>query len=61
MNYHILTLFPQMIMDGLNNSIIGRAMEKGLICAEAVNIRDFSQDKHNHVDDYPYGLSLIHI
>ena len=55
MNYHILTLFPQMIMDGLNNSIIGRAMEKGLICAEAVNIRDFSQDKHNHVDDYPYG------
>ena len=55
MNYHILTLFPQMIMDGLNNSIIGRAIEKGLISAEAVNIRDFSQDKHNHVDDYPYG------
>ena len=41
MNYHILTLFPQMIMDGLNNSIIGRAIEKGLISAEAVNIRDF--------------------
>lgn len=55
MNYHILTLFPQMIMDGLNNSILGRAMEKGLISADAVNIRDFSQDKHNHVDDYPYG------
>ena len=55
MNYHILTLFPQMIMDGLNNSIIGRAIEKGLISAEAVNIRDFSQDKHNHVEDYPYG------
>ena len=43
MNYHILTLFPQMIMDGLNNSIIGRAIEKGLISAEAVNIRDFSR------------------
>lgn len=55
MNYHILTLFPQMVLDGLNTSIIGRAVEKGLISIEAVNIRDFSKDKHNHVDDYPYG------
>lgn len=55
MNYHILTLFPQMVLDGLNTSIIGRAMEKGLISIEAINIRDFSKDKHNHVDDYPYG------
>lgn len=55
MNYHILTLFPEMVENGLNTSIIGRAMEKGLILAEAVNIRDYSKDKHRHVDDYPYG------
>lgn len=55
MNYHILTLFPDMVLDGLNTSIIGRAMEKGLISIEAVNIRDYSKDKHNHVDDAPYG------
>ena len=55
MNYHILTLFPEMVMGGLKNSIIGRAMEKGLITAEAVNIRDYSSDRHHHVDDYPYG------
>ena len=55
MNYHILTLFPQMVMDGLNTSIIGRASEKGLISIEAIDIRDYSEDKHRHVDDYPYG------
>ena len=55
MNYHILTLFPQMVLDGLNTSIIGRAVEKKLISVEAVNIRDFSKDKHKHVDDAPYG------
>ena len=55
MNYHILTLFPEMVMDGLNTSIIGRAVEKGLISIEAINIRDYSKDKHNHVDDAPYG------
>lgn len=55
MNYHILTLFPQMVLDGLNTSIIGRAADKKLISIEAINIRDYSQDKHNHVDDAPYG------
>lgn len=55
MNYHILTLFPDMVMDGLNTSIIGRAREKGLLTIEAVNIRDFTENKHNRVDDYPYG------
>ena len=55
MNYHILTLFPEMVMDGLNTSIIGRAVEKGLISIEAINIRDYSKDRHNHVDDAPYG------
>lgn len=55
MNFHVLTLFPEMIQQGLNTSITGRAIDKGLISVNAVNIRDFSEDKHNRVDDYPYG------
>ena len=55
MNYHVLTLFPEMIEQGLHTSIIGRAMEKGLLSLDAVNIRDFSTDKHKRVDDYIYG------
>ena len=55
MNFHIMTLFPEMVMGGLSTSITGRAMEKGIISVEAVNIRDYSKDKHRHVDDAPYG------
>ena len=55
MNFYIMTLFPEMVMNGLNNSIIKRAMEKELIHAEAVNIRDYTLDKHKKVDDYPFG------
>ena len=55
MNFHILTLFPEMVMDGLNTSIIGRAINSGLLTIEAVNIRDFAENKHNRVDDYTYG------
>lgn len=55
MYFHVLTLFPEMIMDGLNISILGRAMEKGCIQAEAVNIRDYTLNKHQKVDDYTYG------
>lgn len=55
MNFHILTLFPEMVMDGLSTSIIGRAQGKGLLSVEAVNIRDFAENKHNRVDDYTYG------
>ena len=55
MNYHILTLFPDMVLNGLNTSIIGRAAEKGLLSIEAIDIRDYSTDKHHSVDDYPYG------
>lgn len=55
MNFHILTLFPEMVMDGLNTSIIGRAQAKGLLSVEAINIRDFAENKHNRVDDYTYG------
>lgn len=55
MNFHILTLFPDMVMDGLNTSIIGRAVNSGLLSIEAVNIRDYAFNKHQSVDDYPYG------
>ena len=55
MNFHILTLFPEMVMDGLSTSIIGRAQDKGLLSVEAINIRDFAENKHNRVDDYTYG------
>lgn len=55
MNYHVLTLFPQMIIDGLSTSIIGRAIENKLISLEAIDIRAFSTNKHKKVDDYPYG------
>lgn len=55
MNYYIMTLFPEMVMNGLNESIIGRAVNNGLLTISPVNIRDFSNDKHGHVDDYPYG------
>ena len=55
MNFYIMTLFPDMVKDGLNTSIIGRAMEKGLLSIDAVNIRDYAFNKHHSVDDYPYG------
>ena len=56
MKYHIMTLFPEMIEQGLSTSILGRAKEKGIIDFEAVNIRDYSADeKHHKVDDYTYG------
>lgn len=55
MHFHVLTLFPEMILQGVGVSITGRAMEKGIISVNAVNIRDYSKDKHRHVDDAPYG------
>ena len=55
MNFHILTLFPEMIESGLHTSILGRAADAGFISVHAVNIRDFTEDKHGHVDDAPYG------
>ncbi|MBU3104062.1 tRNA (guanosine(37)-N1)-methyltransferase TrmD [Clostridium gasigenes] len=54
MKINILTLFPEMF-DIFNHSIIGKAKEKGLMEIEAINIRDFSLNKHKKVDDYPYG------
>ncbi len=55
MNYYVLTLFPEMIEQGLRTSIIGRALEKGILHLETVNIRDFANNKYGKVDDYPYG------
>ena len=55
MNFHILTLFSEMVENGLKTSIIGRAVAGGLLSIEAVNIRDFAFNKHQSVDDYPYG------
>ena len=51
MNFHVLTLFPEMINDGVNTSITGRAISKGLISVNAVNIRDFAGNKYGQVDD----------
>ncbi len=55
MNFHIMTLFPDMVIGGLDTSILGRARENGFITMKAWNIRDYTLDKHNKVDDYPYG------
>ena len=55
MRFHILTLFPEMVEQIFHTSIIGRAVQKGILQAEAVNIRDYTTDRHNKVDDYPYG------
>lgn len=54
-NFHIMTLFPEMVLNGLHTSILGRAAQKGHISIEAVNIRDYTLDKHGKVDDYTYG------
>lgn len=55
MRFHILTLFKDMVTDGLNTSVLGRAIEKKLIETNVVDVRDYTLDKHKKVDDYPYG------
>lgn len=50
-----MTLFPELIEQGFHSSITGRAVEKGLLQLEAVNIRDYAVNRHMRVDDYPYG------
>lgn len=55
MRFHVLTLFPEMVTEGLNNSIIKRGCEAGAISVDATDIRDYTLDKHGKVDDYPYG------
>jgi len=55
MNFYILTLFPDMVDAGLHTSILGRAAGAGLIRIHTVNIRDYTKEKHGHVDDTPFG------
>ena len=55
MRFHVMTLFPEMIENAMEVSITGRAIKAGRIALNAVNIRDYAQNKHNRVDDYPYG------
>ncbi len=56
MRFHVMTLFPEMIEQGLNTSILAKAAKKSLISFEAINIRDYTDDlKHRKVDDYTYG------
>ena len=55
MRCDVLTLFPGMISSVLDESIIKRAIDKGLLEARVINIRDFTFDKHHTADDYPYG------
>jgi len=55
MKFHVLTLFPEMFHGVLHDSMLGRAEKKNIIEFNIVNIRDFACNKHNRVDDYPYG------
>ena len=55
MNFHILTLFPEMFYGVLGESMLGRAKEKGILSFDLYNIRDWAGNKHNRVDDAPYG------
>lgn len=55
MKFDILTLFPEVFSDVLHSSILKNAAEKGLLEFNYINIRDFTNDKHKRVDDYPYG------
>lgn len=55
MHFYILTLFPDMIKQCLSHSILDRAQKNNLIEIDCINIRDFANNKHNHIDDTPYG------
>ncbi len=55
MNFYVMTLFPEMIENGMRTSITGRAIEKGILSLTTVNIRDYSVRGDGRVDDYPYG------
>ena len=55
MRFDIMTLFPEFVAGVLSESVIGRAQKSGAIAVNTYNIRDYSKDKHRHVDDTPYG------
>ncbi|MBR5359617.1 MAG: tRNA (guanosine(37)-N1)-methyltransferase TrmD [Lachnospiraceae bacterium] len=55
MNFHVMTLFPELIENAVSVSILGRAIQAGLISVDAVDIRAYTENKHGRVDDYTYG------
>ena len=55
MKFSVMTLFPEIIDHALNESIIGRARKNNILSVECLNIREFTEDKHRRVDDYPFG------
>ncbi len=55
MTFYVLTLFTDMVLQGLNHSVIKRGIDKGIIDIKAIDIRDFAKNRHRHVDDYGYG------
>ncbi len=55
MNFHIMTLFPELIDNAASTSILGRAIQSGIISVNAVDIRTYTENKHGRVDDYTYG------
>ncbi|AMA63853.1 MAG: tRNA (guanosine(37)-N1)-methyltransferase TrmD [Kurthia gibsonii] len=55
MNIHVLSLFPDMFEGVFGSSILKKAQEKGAVQMNVTDFRSFSQNKHNQVDDYPYG------
>ncbi|MGD9823688.1 MAG: tRNA (guanosine(37)-N1)-methyltransferase TrmD, partial [Desulfobacter sp.] len=55
MKFTVLTLFPEFLGAFFANGILARALNRNIISADAINIRDFSSDRHNSVDDRPYG------
>ena len=61
MDFHVLTLFPEMVENTVQTSITGRAVKSGKISLHTVNIRDFADNKHSRVDDYPYGVSGVSV
>ncbi len=55
MKISILTIFPEMMKPMIESSILGRAIKKGILDIEIINIRDFAENKHKNTDDYPFG------
>lgn len=55
MNFHVMTLFPELIEKGMNTGVLYRAIDRGILSLQTYNIRDYVADKHKRVDDYTYG------
>lgn len=55
LHFDVLTIFPQIILSYLQESILKRALDRGIVDVKVYNLRDYTMDKHKNVDDYPYG------